>query len=313
MMTVELEGIENDFCTENMSNEDHESLCLTKEYKRKCIFFDTGASQNVEQDRDMFIVYFELKVPIPMKQGEGVLYATGMGIVIYNFVRSDKSVYSEPGFALHTPKANAGMSIISKASFQDVGFGYMAPPFPSVQGYTGSTDYWFPRTWFPNLVPMKLEQADEGMRSIRMYSNNNSNLSLVPVYSETEIIEHDLKRYSFNTGELYDERAAVSALLEKLVGDGGRYSKYHPNVMLYLYENHYMMDTPESVLVSGEGLEESKADDCYVSGDVDPSTAAATAASTAAAGTAFAAAYQPEVEDAFDKEMLGVEAMLATS
>jgi hypothetical protein len=37
-------------------------------------------------------------------------------------------------------------------------------------------------------------------------------------------------------------------------------------------------------------------------GDVDPATAA---------GTATAAAYQPEVEDAFDKEMLGVEAMLA--
>ena len=69
-------------------------LCLTKEntYKRKCNIFDTGASQNVEQDRSAFVVYFELKVPIPMKQGEGVLYATGMGIVIYNFERDDHSV-----------------------------------------------------------------------------------------------------------------------------------------------------------------------------------------------------------------------------
>ena len=49
-----------------------------------------------------------------MKQGEGVLYATGMGIVIYNFHRDGQSVYSEPGFALHTPKANAGMSILAK-------------------------------------------------------------------------------------------------------------------------------------------------------------------------------------------------------
>ena len=50
-----------------------------------------------------------------MRQGEGVLYATGMGIVIYNFERDGHSVYSEPGFALHTPEAKAGMSIISKA------------------------------------------------------------------------------------------------------------------------------------------------------------------------------------------------------
>ena len=119
MMTVEFDAIENDLCTEHMSGEDHDSLCLTREntYKRKCSIFDTGASQNAEQDRWAFIVYFELKVPIPMKQGEGVLYATGMGIVIYNFCRDGHSVYSEPGFALHTPKANAGMSIISKASF----------------------------------------------------------------------------------------------------------------------------------------------------------------------------------------------------
>ena len=45
--------------------------------------FDTGASQNVEQGRSKFIVYFALRVPIPMKQGEGVLCATGMGIIIY--------------------------------------------------------------------------------------------------------------------------------------------------------------------------------------------------------------------------------------
>ena len=44
-----------------------------------------------------------------MKQSEGVLYATGMGIVIYKFRSDDHSVCSEPGFALHTPKANAGM------------------------------------------------------------------------------------------------------------------------------------------------------------------------------------------------------------
>ena len=36
-----------------------------------CCLTRSGASQNVEQDRSMFIVYFELKVPISMKQGEG--------------------------------------------------------------------------------------------------------------------------------------------------------------------------------------------------------------------------------------------------
>ena len=83
-----------------------------------------------------------------MKQGEGVLCATGMGIVIYNFRRGDHSVQSEPGFALHTPKPNAGMSTISKAPFQDTSFGCMAPPF------VGSNGFWFPHTWFPDFVPM---------------------------------------------------------------------------------------------------------------------------------------------------------------
>ena len=106
-----------------------------------------------------------------MKQGEGVLYATDMGIVIYNFRRDDQSVYSEPGFALHTPKANAGMSIISKASFQDMCFGYMAPPF------VGSNGFWFPHTWFPEFVPMLLNQAPAHFRHIAMFSHNNSNLA----------------------------------------------------------------------------------------------------------------------------------------
>ena len=95
-----------------------------------------------------------------MKQGEGVLYATGMGIAIYNFRRGDHSAHSEPGFALHAPKANAGMLIISKASFQGIGFGYMAPPF------VGSDDFWFPHTWFPEFVPMLLDQAPAHFRHI---------------------------------------------------------------------------------------------------------------------------------------------------
>ena len=236
----------------------------------------------------MFIVYFELKVPIPMKQGEGVLYATGMGIVIYNFCRDDHSVYSEPGFALHTPKANAGMSIISKASFQDIGFGYMAPPFANDSPvFTGPTDYWFPRTWFPNFVPMVLDQAPAGMRFISMYSNNNSNLPLVPIYEEDEIAYRKMERYSFTTGELYNEREQVSGLLEKLVTDGGRYEKYHPNVMLSLFENHYMLDIPElrPGKASGEGLEESKTGEYSDSDDVDPSTFVNVVASTSATPT----------------------------
>ena len=92
----------------------------------------------------MFIVYFPLKIPIPMKQGEGVLYAIGVGIAMYNFKRDDYSVYSEPGFALHTPAGNKGMSIISKPSFQDLGFRYLAPPF------VGVTDFWFSNSWAPN-------------------------------------------------------------------------------------------------------------------------------------------------------------------
>ena len=181
-----------------------------------------------------------------MKQGEGVLYATGMGIVIYNFCRDDHSVYSEPGFALHIPKAkcwyvNYQQSVIPRRA----GFGYMAPPFVcNSPVYTGSTDYWFPRTWFPNFVPMVLDQAPAGMRTIRMYSNNNSNLSLIPVYDEDEISEHKLERYSFTTGELYDERAQVSVLLEKLATDGGRYAKVSPErYACSLYESLHVGHT----------------------------------------------------------------------
>ena len=192
-----------------------------------------------------------------MKRGEGVLYATGMGIVIYNFRRDDQSVYSEPGFALHTPKANAGMSIISEAPFQDVGFGYMTPPF------VGSKAYWFPHTWFPNFVPMVLEQASDHFRHIAMFSHNNSNLSFVPVFSDEQGVANNYERYSFTTGALYDEHTSISVLLEKLITDGGRYTKYHPNVMLALFASHYMLDTqPDQV--SGGGLEESKCDEFKV-------------------------------------------------
>ena len=163
-----------------------------------------------------------------------MLYATGMGIAIYNFRRDDHSVPSEPGFALHTPKANAnaGMSITSKASFQDIGFGYMAPPF------VGSNDFWFPHTWFSEYVPMLLNQAPAHFRHIAMFSHNNSNLSLVPVFSDDQVVANDPKCYRFTTGALYDERTAISVLFEQLITDGGRSTKYHPNVMLALFASH---------------------------------------------------------------------------
>ena len=75
-------------------------------------------------------------------------------------------------------------------------------------------------------------------RHIKMYSHNNSNLSLAPVFSDEQVVDHNYKRYSFTTGALYDERAPISVLLEKLVTDGGRYTKYHPNVMLALFASH---------------------------------------------------------------------------
>ena len=68
---------------------------------------------------------------------------------------------------------------------------------------------------------MVLDQEPDEMRFIRMYSNNNSNLSLVPGYSEEEIVDKDFRRYSFTSGELYDERAQISVLLEK-AGQGRR-------------------------------------------------------------------------------------------
>ena len=90
----------------------------------------------------------------------------------------------------------------------------MAPPF------VGSNDFRFPHTWFPEFVPMVLDQAPAHFRHIAMFSHNNSNLSLVPVFSDGQVVASNLKRYSFTTGSLYDEREAISVLLEKLITDG---------------------------------------------------------------------------------------------
>ena len=201
----------------------------------------------------MFIVYFPLKIPIPMKQGEGVLYAIGVGIAMYNFKRDDYSVYSEPGFALHTPAGNKGMSIINKSSFQDLGFGYLAPPF------VGATDLWFPNSWAPNPVPMVLSDAPIFSRSIPMFSYPGSKLSLVPVHSETAVIANNLERWSFAAGKRYDERSAITGLLTKFVVDGGRYAKYHPNMMLSMF--HSMSDVHPAGAAPSSGIEESKFED----------------------------------------------------
>ena len=58
-----------------------------------------------------------------------------------------------------------------------------------------------------------------------MFSHNNSNLPLVPVFIDDQVVASNLRRYSFTTGSLYDEQAAISVLLEKLITDGGLYTK----------------------------------------------------------------------------------------
>ena len=66
------------------------------------------------------------------------------------------------------------------ADVKDLGFGYMAPPFRSFNPvFTGSTDYWFPHMWFPNFVPMMLDQAPAGMRTIRMYATEGGQPKIV--------------------------------------------------------------------------------------------------------------------------------------
>ena len=127
---------------------------------------------------------------------------------MYNFKRNeDSSVYSEPGFALHTPAGNKGMSIISKSSLQDLGFGYLAPPF------VGATDFWFSSSWAPNPVPMVLSDAPDNFRSTLMFSYPGSNLSLVPVCSEETVVANNLERWSSTTGMQYDERSAITGVL----------------------------------------------------------------------------------------------------
>ena len=105
---------------------------------------------------------------------------------------------------------------------------------------------------------MLLDQAPAHFRHIAMFSHNNSNLSLVPVFGDDRVVADNLKRYIFTTSALYDERTAIYVLLEKLITDGGRYTKYHPNVMLALFTNHG--DT-QSGQVSSGGVEESKCDE----------------------------------------------------
>ena len=94
-----------------------------------------------------------------------------------------------------------------------------------------------------------------------MFSHKNSNLSLVPVFSDDRVGAGNFERYSFTTGALYDERTAISVLLEKLITDGGRYTKYHPNVMLALFASH---NNTQSGQVSSGGLEESRCDEFKV-------------------------------------------------
>ena len=61
---------------------------------------------------------------------------------------------------------------------------------------------------------MSLDQAPAHFRHIAMFSHNNTNLSLVPVFSDDRVVADNLKRYCFTTGALYDERTAISVLLK---------------------------------------------------------------------------------------------------
>lgn len=96
----------------------------------------------------------------------------------------------------------------------------------------------------------------------------------MPVFDDSTVIEKNLLRYSFTTGEPYDERAAISGLLHKLVTSGGRYSKYHPNMMLSLYDSS---DDAAALDPSSEstndGVEESKHDPDPSVSDLAPVTA----------------------------------------
>ena len=62
--------------------------------------------------------------------------------------------FATGGSIIHPPLAR-GRSIISSSSFQDLGFGYLAPLF------VGAADFWFPISWAPNPVPMVLSDAPD--------------------------------------------------------------------------------------------------------------------------------------------------------
>ena len=105
---------------------------------------------------------------------------------------------------------------------------------------------------------MVLSDAPKNFRSIPMFSHPGSNLSLVHVHSETAAIANNLQRWSFTTDKRYDERSATTALLKKLV-DGGRYAKYHPNMMLSMFRS--MPDVHPDGAAPPSGVGESKFED----------------------------------------------------
>ena len=240
--------------TEKFSDdEQHDAILLAGQqiHKSECNIFDSGASQNVERDRcSKFIVYFALENPIPMKQDEGALYATGVGIVMYNFKRNEgSSVYSEPqALRCIRPLASNACPSSTRPLSKTLALGtwrLLSSARPILVSQSGA----------PNPVPMVLSDAPDDFRSIPMFSHSGSNSSLVPVYSEETAIAKNFERWSFTTGTRYDERSAITSLLTKLADDG-RYAKYHPNMMLSMF--YSMPKVHPAGAAPSSGVEESK-------------------------------------------------------
>ena len=165
--------LENDFGTKSISDEQHGAILLAGDNKptdlnAKLLILERR--KNAEQDRSKFIVYLALKTFFFRTEPEATDRHRQTPLRAHPNIR--RKIAVSPLGAQSTPPSLArGRSIYSSSSFQDLGFGYLAPPF------VGAADFWFPISWAPNPVPMVLSDAPNDFRSIPMFSHPGSNIS----------------------------------------------------------------------------------------------------------------------------------------
>jgi len=196
--------LENDFGTKSISDEQHGAILLAGDNKptylnAKLLILERRKMPNRKQDRSKFIVYFALKNVFFRTEPEATDRHRQTPLRAHPNIR--RKIAVSPLGAQSTPPSLArGRSIYSSSSFQDLGFGYLAPPF------VGAADFWFPISRAPNPVPKVLSDAPNDFRSIPMFSHPGSSLSAPRpcLYSSSPT----KKRWGFTTGKRHQALAS---------------------------------------------------------------------------------------------------------